>query len=177
MQWHRHGISQGVALGGGCELVVGCNARLCAPGSRLGLPELSLGIIPGFGGTQRLPRLVGLAKGVEMMLTSQPVKAEEAQALGLVDGVVPKEQLLPAATQLALDIASGRRPRLRTLLRTDKLEPYGEALAVLEFARAQAAKRARHLQHPQLCLDAVQSGVERGGVEGLKKVRCRGGKQ
>jgi enoyl-CoA hydratase/3-hydroxyacyl-CoA dehydrogenase len=61
----------GVALGGGCEVAVACNARVCTPGTRIGLPELQLGIIPGFGGTQRLPRLVGLQKAIEMMLTSQ----------------------------------------------------------------------------------------------------------
>lgn len=62
---------EGVALGGGCEVAMACNARICTPGTRLGLPELQLGIIPGFGGTQRLPRLVGLQKAIEMMLTSQ----------------------------------------------------------------------------------------------------------
>jgi enoyl-CoA hydratase/3-hydroxyacyl-CoA dehydrogenase len=71
----------------------------------MGLPELQLGIIPGFGGTQRLPRAVGLQKAVEMMLTSTPVKDAAALKLGLVDAVVPPQQLLPAAKQLALDIA------------------------------------------------------------------------
>jgi len=64
-------FAQGVALGGGLEVAMACNARVCASGTRLGLPELQLGIIPGFGGTQRLPRLVGLQKAIEMMLTSQ----------------------------------------------------------------------------------------------------------
>jgi enoyl-CoA hydratase/3-hydroxyacyl-CoA dehydrogenase len=162
---------QGVALGGGLEVAMGCNARVAAPGSRLGLPELQLGIIPGFGGTQRLPRLVGLKKAVQMMLTSTPIKDSDALKLGLVDAVAPAQDLLAAAKQHALDIAVGRKPLVLSLLRTDHLEPYGEALAVLDFARAESAKRARHLKHPQLCLDAIQTGVEHGGAAGLVKVR------
>jgi enoyl-CoA hydratase/3-hydroxyacyl-CoA dehydrogenase len=162
---------QGVALGGGLEIAMGCNARICAPGSRLGLPELQLGILPGFGGTQRLPRLVGLQKGIEMMLTSTPINDKAAKKLGLVDDVVPAGQLLAAARAHALAIAAGSKPRVCSLYRTDRLEPLAQALAVFEFARAQTAKRARHLTHPLLCLDAIQTGVEQGGLAGLKKVR------
>ena len=76
---------------------MGCNSRVCTPGTRLGLPELSLGILPGFGGTQRLPRLVGLKKACEMMLTSAPIKHDLAQKLGLVDLIAPSlDQLLPS---------------------------------------------------------------------------------
>ncbi|MEW5306749.1 MAG: hypothetical protein WDW36_009191 [Sanguina aurantia] len=160
---------QGVALGGGLEVAMGCNARVCAPGTKLGLPELSLGIIPGFGGTQRLPRLVGLAKAAEMMLTSAQITAEAGLKLGLVDQIVPKDQLLSAAKAYALDMAHGRKPRMYSLHRTDKLEPLGEALPVLEFARAQASKQAPGLRHPQLCLDAIQEGIEKGGMAGLRK--------
>lgn len=109
---------QGVALGGGLEVAMGCNARIAAPGSRLGLPELQLGIIPGFGGTQRLPRLVGLQKAIEMMLTSTPIKDSAALKLGLLDAVVPQQELLAAAKKHALDIAEGRLPRMFSLYRT-----------------------------------------------------------
>lgn len=97
-----------------------CNARVCTPGTRMGLPELQLGILPGFGGTQRLPRLVGLQKALQMMLTSQPIKDVEARKLGLVDEVVPLDQLLQAARALALDIAEGRKPRMLSLHRKDR---------------------------------------------------------
>lgn len=160
---------QTLALGGGCEVAIACNARVATPGTAMGLPELQLGIIPGFGGTQRLPRLVGVAKAVEMMLTSTPVKVPAAKELGLVDVVVPPQQLLSVAKKLALDIAAGRAPRLRTLQRTDRIESFGEAIATVEFAREQAAKRAPGLRHPQLCLDAIQYGLEHGGLAGLKK--------
>lgn len=158
---------QTLALGGGCEVAIACNARVATPGTSLGLPELQLGIIPGFGGTQRLPRLVGVAKAAEMMLTSTPVKVPEK--LGLVDAVVSPEQLLQTAKKMALDIAAGRAPRVRSLQRSDRLEPYGEAMATIEFARMQAAKRAPGLRHPQLCLDAIQAGLEHGGLAGLIK--------
>lgn len=156
-----------LALGGGCELAVSCNARICTPGTKIGLPELSLGIIPGFGGTQRLPRLVGLQKGLMMMLTSAPVGDKEALALGLVDAVVPAEQLLPRARALAVDIASHRRARRITIDSTERLEPFAEAEAVFEFARGEARKRAGPLMHPQLCIDAVAHGVRHGGRAGL----------
>jgi len=77
----------------------------CVAGTSLGLPELQLGIIPGFGGTQRLPRLVGLPKALQMMLTSQPIKDGPALKLGLVDQVFPAGQVLEAAKRLALEIA------------------------------------------------------------------------
>ncbi|GAX81453.1 hypothetical protein CEUSTIGMA_g8882.t1 [Chlamydomonas eustigma] len=160
----------GVALGGGLEVAMGCNARVCTPGTRLGLPELSLGIIPGFGGTQRLPRLIGLKKSIEMMLTSQPIKHEAALQLGLVDALAPSlDQLLPVARKYALDMAEGRKPRVLSLNRTDRLEPLSEALGIFEFARMEATKKAPGLKHPQLCLDAIQYGVEHGGAAGLVK--------
>ncbi|KAJ0859928.1 putative isomerase, Enoyl-CoA hydratase, 3-hydroxyacyl-CoA dehydrogenase [Helianthus annuus] len=81
----------GVALGGGLEVAMACNARISTSTTQLGLPELQLGIIPGGGGTQRLPRLVGLTKALEMML---PVHGEEAHNLGLVDAIVPRDELL-----------------------------------------------------------------------------------
>lgn len=163
----------GVALGGGLEVAMACNARVCTPGTRMGLPELQLGILPGFGGTQRLPRLVGLQKALQMMLTSQPIKDVEARKLGLVDEVVPLDQLLQAARALALDIAEGRKPRMLSLHRKDRIENPGMASIILRVARGEAAKRARGLAHPQLCIDAIEHGVMHGGEEGLKKeVEC-----
>ena len=160
---------QGLALGGGCEVALACNARVATPGTSIGLPELQLGIIPGFGGTQRLPRVVGVAKAVEMMLTSKPLKTPQAKNAGLVDMVASSDELLVTAKRLALDIAMGKAPRMRSLFRTDRLDAYGEAMATIDFARQQTQRRARGLQHPLLCLDAVQYGIEHGGLAGLKK--------
>jgi len=91
----------GYAFGGGCELALACHVRLAAEQAVLGLPEVSLGIIPGYGGTQRLPRLIGPGRAYELLLTGRRVKAEEAERIGLVNRVVPREQLLAEAEKLA----------------------------------------------------------------------------
>ncbi|MQL81216.1 hypothetical protein Taro_013668 [Colocasia esculenta] len=88
---------QGLALGGGLELTMGCHARISTPNAQLGLPELTLGVIPGFGGTQRLPRLVGLSKAIEMMLLSKSISAKEGNKLGLIDAIASHEELLREA--------------------------------------------------------------------------------
>lgn len=159
----------GLALGGGLEVAMACHARVSTANAQLGLPELQLGIIPGFGGTQRLPRLVGLSKALEMMLTSKPVKGSEAHSLGLVDAVVPAKELLDTARRLALDIAECKKPRVSSLYKADKLEPLGEAREILKFARAQARKQAPNLRHPIVCIDVIEEGIVAGGRAGLWK--------
>ena len=96
----------GVALGGGCELALACTLRLASDKARLGLPEAKLGLIPGYGGSQRLTRLIGRSAALRMMLTAQIVDAAEAFRLGLVDEVVPAAELLPRALALAQTIAT-----------------------------------------------------------------------
>lgn len=95
----------GFALGGGCELALACDVRIASENARLGLPEVSLGIIPGYGGTQRLPRLVGRGIALELILSGRQVKAEEALRIGLVNRVVPQDELLQAALDLARKVA------------------------------------------------------------------------
>jgi enoyl-CoA hydratase/carnithine racemase len=97
----------GVALGGGCELALACDWRICADAARIGQPEVLLGIIPGGGGTQRLPRLVGAAKAKEIMITGRQVRAEEALRIGLVDEVVPAGDVLDRALAKAAEVAAG----------------------------------------------------------------------
>eukprot|EP00889_Picochlorum_renovo_P007934 jgi/Picre1/34964/NNA_002430.t1 len=96
-------------------------------------------------------------------------KPSVAAIQGLALGVAEPRDLMRAAKQLALDIAEGRHARVMSLFRTDRVGTYEEAMAVLDFARAQSAKKARGLQHPLLCIDAIQYGIEHGGLEGLKK--------
>jgi enoyl-CoA hydratase/3-hydroxyacyl-CoA dehydrogenase len=98
-----------IAFGGGCELAMACDIRIAAATATFGQPEIKLGIIPGFGGTQRLPRLVGEAKALEMNLTGDPISAEEALACGLVNRVVPDGQLLDTALEWAERLA-GQAP-------------------------------------------------------------------
>src|SRR5437899_5334188 len=101
----------GTCLGGGTELVLACHFRVAAedPRVEIGLPEVRLGIIPGWGGTQRLPRLVGIAPALDLILTGRTVDARRALTIGLADEIAPPEYLLDAAERLALDAAEGRR--------------------------------------------------------------------
>jgi len=94
------------ALGGGLEMSMACHIRLAEDGLRIGQPEINLGIIPGWGGTQRLPRIVGKGKALEIMLTGDPITAQEAYRVGLVDKVVPTGRVLKEATGLARRIVS-----------------------------------------------------------------------
>jgi enoyl-CoA hydratase len=95
----------GFALGGGCELALACTLRIAATNARLGQPEVKIGIIPGYGGTQRLPRLIGKGAALKMILTGEAISADDAFRLGLVDEIVAPDQLLLRAEQIAQTIA------------------------------------------------------------------------
>lgn len=97
----------GYALGGGCELAMACDLRVCASDSQLGQPEILLGVIPGAGGTQRLPRLVGVGRAKELIYTGRFVPAEEALRIGLVNEVVEPDQVYPRAVEIAERFAAG----------------------------------------------------------------------
>jgi enoyl-CoA hydratase/carnithine racemase len=91
----------GVSMGGGTEILLACDLRIAAENARIGLPEVSIGLIPGWGGTQRLPQVISNAKAAEMLLMGTPVDAQEAYRIGLVNKVVPLEQLMPTAREWA----------------------------------------------------------------------------
>ncbi|KAJ0772434.1 putative isomerase, 3-hydroxyacyl-CoA dehydrogenase, Enoyl-CoA hydratase [Helianthus annuus] len=160
---------EGLALGAGLEVSMGCHARIAAPKAQLGLPELSLGIIPGAGGTQRLPRLVGLPKAIDMMLTSKPILSEEGKKLGLIDAIVPPQELLKVSRQWALDIAEKRKPWTRSLHRTDKIGSLSEALEIIKVVRQQVKRSVFNMPQHQACLDVIQEGVVLGGYHGVLK--------
>jgi enoyl-CoA hydratase len=107
----------GPCLGGGLELAMCCHIRLAAESARLGQPEINLGIVPGFGATQRLPRLVGRSKATEMILTGDPISAQEAKTAGLVSQIVAPEDLLRQAQGLARKIAMKSQVAVRAALR------------------------------------------------------------
>lgn len=104
----------GFALGGGCELAMACDIRIASEKARIGQPETGLGIIPGSGGTQRLPRLVGLSKAKQLVFTGEVIDAKTALDIGLVDKVVPPEQLMEEARKMAISIAA--KPRVALAL-------------------------------------------------------------
>ena len=96
----------GFAVGGGCELAMACTLRIASETARLGQPEVKIGLLPGYGGSQRLPRLVGKSRALEMILTGEPITAAEAHRIGLVNQVVPQAELLVAAEKLARKIVA-----------------------------------------------------------------------
>ncbi|MGQ0614971.1 MAG: enoyl-CoA hydratase/isomerase family protein [Planctomycetaceae bacterium] len=121
----------GVALGGGLELALACHFRLASTDARLGLPEVTLGIIPGFGGTQRLPRAIGLGPALELLTSGRHADAAEALRLGLVNQVYPPEQLLPECRKLAAKIAGNAPVAVRLALEAalaGRSQPLSEGL-------------------------------------------------
>lgn len=107
----------GACLGGGMELAMACHMRIASDRARLGQPEINLGIIPGFGGTQRLSRIAGIAKAIEMILTGDVITAEEAKSIGLVNKVVPDGEVLKYALSLAKKITSKGQIAVRNSLK------------------------------------------------------------
>jgi 3-hydroxyacyl-CoA dehydrogenase len=155
----------GTALGGGFELAMACHARVAAPGAAVGLPEVKLGLIPGAGGTQRLPRLVGALAALDMITSGRTVKAPEALSLGIVDAVA-KGDLRAEAAALARGLA-GTPPR-RTLDRTvAPVDP-----AVFDAAVAKVAARARGQVAPLRAADAVRLSFSAPADEGLARERA-----
>jgi enoyl-CoA hydratase len=108
---------QGFALGGGCELAMACTLRIAADNARLGQPEVKLGIIPGYGASQRLPRLVGRGAALKLLLTGAVIDAQEALRIGLVDEVVPAAELMKRAEALAMEIAGNAPLAIAGVLR------------------------------------------------------------
>jgi enoyl-CoA hydratase len=106
----------GYALGGGCELAMACTLRIAADTAKLGQPEINLGIIPGYAGTQRLARIIGKGRALELLLSGDHISAQEAHRLGLVNRVVPQADLMPAATTLAAALAAKAPIAMRYIL-------------------------------------------------------------
>jgi len=123
----------GYALGGGCELALACHIRIASENARFGQPEVNLGIIPGYGGTQRLARLVGVGKAAELILTGNQIDAQEAMRIGLVNRVVPLAELLPTCESIARTILSKAHIAVRMALKainTNLETPLSDGLRV-----------------------------------------------
>ncbi|CAI9293303.1 unnamed protein product [Lactuca saligna] len=160
---------EGLALGAGLEVAMGCHARIATPNAQLGLPELSLGIIPGAGGTQRLPRLLGLPKALDMMLTSKPIVSQEGHKLGLIDAIVSPQELLKVSRQWALDIANNHKPWARSLHLVDKIGSLSEAHKILTIAREKAKITWPNMPQHIACIDVIMEGILHGGYHGVLK--------
>lgn len=156
----------GFALGGGCEIALACHVRYASTNAQLGLPEVSLGTLPGYGGTQRMTRLVGRAKATEIILSGDRISAEEALKIGLVNEVVSQEELLPRAEKLVQSILTRSqtavRAALSAILAADELghvegmrfeaERFAELCDTPDFKEGTTAfleKRPAKFQHQQ----------------------------
>jgi 3-hydroxyacyl-CoA dehydrogenase len=154
----------GTAFGGGLELAMAGHYRVAAPGAQLGQPEVKLGIIPGAGGTQRLPRLIGVAKAVEMCAGGNPVQAEEALRLGLIDRIIDGD-LAASAVRFAQEMVG--RPTLKTRERGERLGE--QSPPIFAAARESAQKKQRGLLAPLAAIDAVEASTKLPFEEGCRE--------
>jgi len=153
----------GTALGGGFELALACHFRVAVAGARVGLPEVKLGLLPGAGGTQRLPRLIGPEKALKMIVTGDPIEAREALADGIVDEIVEGD-LTAGAIAYARRVVAEGRPLRRVRDREDKLVAEGFADAAEALTR-----RLRGREAPAACVEAVRNAITMPFEEGLRR--------
>ncbi len=151
----------GRVMGGALELAMACHARVAAAGSTFSTPEVKLGINPGAGGTQRLPRLVGPELALRMLVGGEPIKAEEALAAGLIDATCDAEELAERAMALAGSLTSLRR----TMERTEKIQV---GTSVWHEAERAAARSRPEILAPKKIVEAVRAGIERSPADGLR---------
>ena len=157
----------GTALGGGLELAMACHYRVASAKAQLGLPEVKLGILPGAGGTQRLPRLVGAERALNMIVSGTPVAARELAKTKLLDSVVEADPV-PAAIALAQRIVEEKLPLKKA---RDMSAKFPNAEAFFDFARGAIAPLAKNYPAPAKCIDAVEAAVLKPFDEGLKVER------
>ena len=160
----------GTAFGGGLETAMACHYRVAVPSAQVGQPEVKLGIIPGAGGTQRLPRLAGAAKGAEMCASGDPIGAADALGCGIVDKLIQGD-LLQGAVAFAREVVAKGGPLPKTRERNEKLSDQKSNLAILAVAEDTVKKKARNLLAPQKAVEAVEAAVTLPFAEGLKKER------
>jgi 3-hydroxyacyl-CoA dehydrogenase len=158
----------GTAFGGGLETAMACHYRLGVASAQVGQPEVKLGLIPGAGGTQRLPRLAGVAKAAQMCAGGEPVTAADALQAGILDRVVDGD-LLQGAVAFAREVADRGGPPRKTRDLTDKIADRAAALGALQTVREAVRKRARGLMAPGKALDAVEAAVTLPFADGIRR--------
>ncbi|MGB3167330.1 MAG: 3-hydroxyacyl-CoA dehydrogenase NAD-binding domain-containing protein [Alteraurantiacibacter sp.] len=158
----------GTALGGGCEIALGCNYRIAVPGAKIGLPEVKIGILPGAGGTQRLPRVVGVEEALPIIVTGNPISAKKAEEIGLVDRIVAPENLREEAIAFAREVA-GRSDHPVSSQRTDRIDNHDPG--VFDAFREKHGRRIKGLDAPEKCIEAVKLATELPYDKGIAKER------
>jgi 3-hydroxyacyl-CoA dehydrogenase len=160
----------GFALGGGLELALGCHYRIAIDGTRVGLPEVLIGILPGGGGTQRLPRLIGVENALDMIVSGRHVPALEALGMGVLDQVVGSgEDLLEAAVAYAREQVGAPIPRVSQM--SDRLNEAGDSTALFDEMRNKIARKARNQKAPYYCIDSVEASLSMPYAEGATNER------
>ena len=157
----------GTALGGGLETALCCHYRVAVPSARVGLPEVALGLLPGGGGTQRLPRLIGPEAALQAITSGVPMAADQAQKVGVIDAVVDEGNLLEGAKAFARALVADGAPLKKVRDLSDKVT--GVDLAIFDAARTQASKQRRGFEAPQRCIDCVEAACTLPFDEGLAK--------
>ncbi len=162
----------GACLGGGLELAMACHARVCSDNVKtaLGVPEVQLGLLPGSGGTQRLPKLVGIQKALDMMLTGKQLRAKQALKLGLVDDVVPNSILIETAEKMALSGKFKRTVKFKSSLINKFLEgtSIGRGIVYKQAEKSVLSKTKGNYPSPMKIIHCVKTGVEESAAKGYQ---------
>ncbi|MCH9671577.1 MAG: enoyl-CoA hydratase/isomerase family protein, partial [Gammaproteobacteria bacterium] len=148
----------GTALGGGLETALACHYRVAVAEAKFGLPEVKLGLIPGAGGTQRLPRIVGPERALDMIVSGVPMNADEALSAGLIERIVDGD-LLKGAVAFAQEVVAEKRPLLKVRDRDDKVVPFRGNDELFSTFRSKRARRIRGFEAPEAGIKAVEAAV------------------
>ncbi|MBI3635141.1 MAG: enoyl-CoA hydratase/isomerase family protein [Candidatus Rokubacteria bacterium] len=163
-------VVHGTALGGGLEVTLACHYRVGVGGARFGLPEVKLGLLPGAGGTQRLPRAVGVEKALSMIVSGDPIRADEALRHGLIDEIVEGD-LTAAGVAFAEKVLNEKRPLRKVRDLDEKVAAVRGTPEVFANFRKSVARQTRGFRAPENCIKAVEAAVNLPFAEGLKRER------
>ena len=161
----------GTALGGGLEVALTCHYRIAVPSARCGLPEVNLGLLPGAGGTQRLPRVVGVEKALQMVTSGQHVPASRCLEMGLVDELADEDKLLEDSISFAKKIVSEKRPLVKISEMNEKVEAAKGNENLFKDFRASIARRARGFLAPEYNIQCIEAAVNKSFKDGIKVER------
>ena len=161
----------GTALGGGLEVALTCHYRIAVPSAKCGLPEVNLGLLPGAGGTQRLPRVVGVEKALQMVTSGQHVPAKQCLEMGLVDEISNEDNLRQDSISFAKKIVSENRPLVKISELNDKVEAARGNENIFKDFRASIARKARGFLAPEYNIQCIEAAVNKSFAEGIKVER------
>ena len=161
----------GTALGGGLEVALTCHYRIAVPSAKCGLPEVNLGLLPGAGGTQRLPRVVGVEKALQMVTSGQHVSAKECQKIGLVDEISKEDNLRGDSISFAKKIVSENRPLIKISEMNDKVEAARGNENIFKDFRTSIARKSRGFLAPEYNIQCIEAAVNKSFSDGIKVER------